>query len=345
MFIKEKREMNKLRVSVIIPVYNSEKYLDKCVNSILNQTYKDIQIILVDDGSTDSSPDICDMFSKKDNRVIAVHQRNGGTSKARNTGLKLAEGDYITFADNDDYWKDNNCLEKIVAYLENSHADMLFHVPYIFWQDTNEMIEPKRVIRREEINGKDFEKALNLVMERGLMDRCVWSKFFKKSVIKDNGITFPENCRNEDTYFIGEIFMYADTLDWYEDSFYVYRKGHEGAQTSKRLAYKSLKDLENLVIDYIEMIKSSKLKDERKETLYNFIAYLYSVWMGQQYLVDRQQNKEALKKDKIDMKKYSYILNYDVDPNVALINKVCRLLGFTLTSKLLGIYIKHNNHQ
>lgn len=345
MFIKGKRKMDRLKVSIIIPVYNSEKYLCKCLDSILSQTYSNIQVILVDDGSNDSSPDICDKYSNKDNRVITVHQKNGGTSKARNTGLKMAEGDYITFADNDDYWKDNDCLEKVIHYLEQSHADLLFHTPYIFWQDTDEMIEPKRVISREEINGISFGKALNLVIERGLMDRCVWSKFFKKSIIADNDIIFPENCRNEDTYFIGRVFMYADSLDWLEDSFYVYRKGHEGAQTSKKLAYQSLNDLENIVIDYIELLNKSELNEERKKALYNFIAYLYSVWMGQQYLVDRKRNKISLKADRKKMKKYSYVLNYDADPSVALVNKVHKVIGFTLTSKLLGIYIKHNNHQ
>ena len=90
-------------ISVIVPVYKTEEYLERCVNSILNQTYKDIELILVDDGSPDKCPEICDMFAKKDERVKVLHKANGGVSTARNAGLEIATGDYITFVDSDDY--------------------------------------------------------------------------------------------------------------------------------------------------------------------------------------------------------------------------------------------------
>ena len=90
-------------ISVIVPVYNTEKYLEKCVMSILNQTYKNLEIILIDDGSTDNSPQICDSLAEKDNRITVIHQPNGGVSSARNTGLDNTHGDYIMFVDSDDY--------------------------------------------------------------------------------------------------------------------------------------------------------------------------------------------------------------------------------------------------
>ena len=93
---------NKL-VSIVVPIYNVEKYLKRCVNSLLNQTYKNIEIILVDDGSTDSSGAICDQYKPKDNRIVVVHKSNGGLSDARNTGIDMARGEYIAFVDSDDY--------------------------------------------------------------------------------------------------------------------------------------------------------------------------------------------------------------------------------------------------
>ena len=90
-------------ISVIVPVYNVEKYLDECVNSILDQTYSNIEILLIDDGSTDNSPNICDFYEKQDNRVRVIHQQNGGLSLARNIGIEKSQGDFIVFVDSDDY--------------------------------------------------------------------------------------------------------------------------------------------------------------------------------------------------------------------------------------------------
>ena len=94
--------MNSL-ISVIVPIYNVEKYLDKCVDSIINQTYKNLEIILVDDGSPDNCPQMCDDYAKKDSRIRVVHKENGGLSDARNAGMKVATGEYVSFIDSDDY--------------------------------------------------------------------------------------------------------------------------------------------------------------------------------------------------------------------------------------------------
>ena len=91
------------KISIIVPVYQAEKYISKCIESIVNQTYKNLEIILVDDGSTDRSGEICDEYGKKDNRIVVVHNKNKGVSVARNCGLDIATGDYITFVDSDDY--------------------------------------------------------------------------------------------------------------------------------------------------------------------------------------------------------------------------------------------------
>lgn len=99
-------------ISVIVPVYNVEKYIDKCINSIINQTYKNLEIILVDDGSPDNCGNICDEYSKKDNRIIVIHKENGGVSSARNIGIKNAKGKWITFVDSDD-WIENDYVEKL----------------------------------------------------------------------------------------------------------------------------------------------------------------------------------------------------------------------------------------
>ena len=111
-------------VSVIVPVYKVEKYLNRCVNSILNQTYKDLEVILVDDGSPDSCPEICDGYAQKDKRVKVIHKENGGQGSARNSGLDVARGEYILFVDSDDYIA-KNLIEITLQKAERFDADMV----------------------------------------------------------------------------------------------------------------------------------------------------------------------------------------------------------------------------
>ena len=112
------------KISIVVPIYNVEKYVKKCIESLIKQTYKNIEIILVDDGSTDSSAEIIDEYANKDSRIIAIHQKNKGVSSARNTGLKAARGEYIGFVDPDDY-VDCQMYEVMVNKLQASLADLV----------------------------------------------------------------------------------------------------------------------------------------------------------------------------------------------------------------------------
>ena len=114
-----------MKVSVIIPVYCVENYLSQCVDSVLNQSYDDIEIILVNDGSPDSCPDICDRYAEKYANVIAVHKENGGLSDARNKGVEYATGEYILFLDGDDYWDDKDAIKKMIYRIKLTKADVL----------------------------------------------------------------------------------------------------------------------------------------------------------------------------------------------------------------------------
>jgi glycosyltransferase involved in cell wall biosynthesis len=111
------------KVSIIVPVYKSEAFLDKCVSSILNQTYQDVELILVDDGSPDNSGKMCDDYAAKDNRVVVIHKANGGTCEARNEGLKKVTGQYLMFADGDD-WLAEDCIEYLMSIMQKTGSDM-----------------------------------------------------------------------------------------------------------------------------------------------------------------------------------------------------------------------------
>ena len=110
--------------SIIVPVYNTEKELERCVRSVTCQTYQDFELILVDDGSKDSSGAMCDTFSAEDSRIVAIHQQNAGSSEARNTGIRAAKGDYLLFLDSDDLWDDQNALEELQKQIAAHPADV-----------------------------------------------------------------------------------------------------------------------------------------------------------------------------------------------------------------------------
>ena len=129
--IVSKKESNSPGVSVIIPIYKVEEFIHECVESVLSQTYKDFEILLVDDGSTDSCGEICDDFSKSDNRIKVIHKQNGGLSDARNVGLSLARAEYIYFLDSDD-WIENNLLECVLEKMEKGYDMVVFNYYTVF---------------------------------------------------------------------------------------------------------------------------------------------------------------------------------------------------------------------
>lgn len=324
-----------MKISIIIPVYNSTLYLKECVDSILGQTYQDLEILLVDDGSTDDSPQICDTYAAEDARIKVIHKKNGGTSDARNTGLENATGDYITFMDNDDYWNDPNALQNIVTLIHETDPDVVMHTNMVYWQDKEKPVMPKHMDRKL-IAGKNRTEAVEQLIKAGMLTVTVWTKLVKRSLIREHELYFKKGIRNEDTDWIARMLLYAESFDWYDTSFYVYRKGHEMAQTSQKLTYSMVSDLKNILMEYTAYAEEN-LEESYKKVFFSYLAYPYAVWMGQACLIEQS---DALKKDIEEMRRYQYLLKYDLHPAVRLVHGVHRVLGYRLTAKLLMIYIK-----
>lgn len=192
--------MNKKLVSIIVPIYNVEKYIKTTVESLMAQNYKDIQIILVDDGSPDNSAKIIDDLSKKDNRINIIHKKNGGVSSARNEGLKVAKGDYIMFVDGDD-WVEDNYVEYFVELIEKSNCDIAMN------RNNFSKYNKKSKNNSYEITA---EKAIEWIY-LGKLFVAVWNKIYKSSIIKKNNIYFDE------TIWYGEGMLFnIDCLQYVE---------------------------------------------------------------------------------------------------------------------------------
>lgn len=178
-------------VSIIVATYNVEKWLPKCIDSLLEQTYGNIQLILVDDGSTDGSGKICDEYAEQDSRVEAVHQKNGGLSRARNAGIELASGDFLCFVDGDDFCE----KDMLQIAMENFNNDIDV-VAFGFY------INSKKKIAKKNRLSRNFDEALNLYIA-GELNVSTWGKIYRKHVF-DN-IRFPEGKLFEDMWIFPKI--------------------------------------------------------------------------------------------------------------------------------------------
>lgn len=181
-----------MKVTIIIPVYNVEKYLSRCVKSVINQTYKNIEIILIDDGAKDNSGILCDSYVKIDNRIRTVHKKNGGLSSARNVGIEIATGDAIFFLDSDDYIS-VNCISKMVSLMEEYNADIsIIQMKYIPENENEEITEDGT----EKIKIMDSETAIEESLYQRLFTCCAPAKLYKRDVVGQ--VRFPIGRISED---------------------------------------------------------------------------------------------------------------------------------------------------
>jgi len=206
------------KISVIVPVYNVEVYLDKCVKSIVNQSYRDLEIILVDDGSLDRSSELCDMWAQKDRRIRVIHQKNKGLSGARNAGLHIAKGDYLGFVDSDDYIA-LTMFEQMISAIQESNAELC--ICGVQWVNEDQSIYTK--VAKSPIKNEiiDREKAFyKLSDEKDFYYITVWNKLYKKSIF--DKIRFPENRIHEDEFLIHHIFNQCSRIVSIKNELYYY---------------------------------------------------------------------------------------------------------------------------
>lgn len=203
-------------ISVIVPIYNVEKYLKRCVDSILNQTYKNVEIILIDDGSTDNSGKICDEYALKDTRIKVIHKENGGLSDARNAGLNIMTGKYVTFVDSDDYI-DFKFIQTLFTNLKKCNADISCCNMQRF-KTNKELRKYKKT--RNGIEIFDSIEALNYIFYQKKIDSSVCNKLFKENLFRK--IFFPNNRYFEDLAIIYKVILKAKKIVYDNSNLYYY---------------------------------------------------------------------------------------------------------------------------
>lgn len=182
------------KISVIVPVYKVEPYLDKCVSSIVNQTYKNLEIILVDDGSPDNCPAMCDAWAEKDSRIRVIHKTNGGLSDARNAGMTVATGELMAFVDSDD-WIAPDMYEYLYQRLTEDNSDIAACGVQMVWENKT----PSRMLTRDGNCVLNQEEAMRAIIEESWLKQPVWYKLYKTDLIRD--ILFPMGKCHEDVFW------------------------------------------------------------------------------------------------------------------------------------------------
>ena len=184
-------KINKEKYTFVITAYNIEKYLTPCMNSILAQTNTHFKIILVDDGSTDATAQLCDNYAKKHSNISVIHKKNGGASSARNAGIKAVKTDYIIFVDGDDFWDDKYALENINNEISKYQPDILCFSGKSFYEDSNKYIN-MRYSFPEKMNNMSPEESFNYQVTHDLYTPCPWLKVIKKEFLIKNKLYFIE---------------------------------------------------------------------------------------------------------------------------------------------------------
>ena len=294
-------------ISVVVPVYKVEEYLDECIQSIINQSYSNLEIILVDDGSPDNCPAMCDRYAAQDSRIKVVHKQNGGLSDARNAGIRVATGAYIGFVDSDD-WIEGDMYEVLLGAIQEHNADIAEIGVNLCYADRTEQQ------RADKVSVLSRREALAAFLDRSLMIQgCVWGKLYRADIVKK--VMFPVGRLHEDGFFTYKALYEAETYVLLDVCKYNYRQDRQGSimTTATRQNPKSLHDVMDAFEernDFFEAHGEPLLAEKAKAYYYKTLVCEYRSACAGKY----DQETVAYLKHKI------LILNKDILKN--------RQLGF-----------------
>jgi len=306
-------------ISVIIPVYKVELYLRKCVDSVLAQTYTNLEIILIDDGSPDNCGKICDEYAEKDKRIRTIHKENGGLSSARNAALDIMKGEYVVFVDSDD-WVLPRYIENMYENLISYNADLSISGVFIYYEHNGKKVFPYKMRGKNGICFK--EQSIDALMYQNEFLPSAWAKLYKSCLFND--IRFPIGKLFEDSSIMYKIFYKCNKISYSDDKNYCYvqRKGSITHKPSKKLA----NDVLHVLCEMLEWIKENVPACE-KSTISRFVGLSLHIYSN--LLADKSEYKDEIKhiEDKVKEYRRQVIFNKEVKLKIRLAC-VLSYLGF-----------------
>ena len=320
-----------MKVSVVIPVYNVKPYLERCVQSVLHQSFKDLEIILVDDGSTDGSGEMCDQTAKRDSRIVVIHQKNQGLSGARNTGIKKAKGEYIVFLDSDDEWLHPDGLELL---LQGDMADLIVFKRvdikegdlYITSADY-ELNAIKRL--------HDTQDIFTYMVKSQMLQISACFLLIRRQILIDNNIYFPCGIISEDVFWTMHLWQHVTSARFTNLDLYGYH--HREGSIKKKTSIRVFQSY-NFIFTYWKNQCAAGCKNA--ETI---LAYMANMWVSRGY--DFLHLAKSDKQEAINiLKKHTDLLNWGFSPKSKRTKKPIKLLGVKTTVIILGLYWHMRSH-
>lgn len=321
-----------MKVTYILPIYNVEKYLSECVESILSQTYSDFEVLLVDDGSPDNCPALCDEWAKKDIRIKALHKPNGGLSDARNYGLDRAQGDYVVFMDSDDFWVDKDCLSHLMNVVKlHPECDFIgFNCSY-YYSDTKLF---RRWVSYDDKLATPIDKdtAICSLVASGTMPMSACLKIIKRKSLSDMGLHFIKGTISEDIPWFIDLLDGSKNCMFINQYIYAYRQNVAGSITASGNP-KSTSDLFTIVKNEVNKMNERSFSEEAKNALYSFLAYEFCILLTASSRMSKEMRKELMQ--------FKWLLNYTANPKVHKAAFVNKLFGIKATELVLKFYTNY----
>ena len=302
------RNMSEFGISIIVPVYNVEEFLDRCIKSLLTQTFKNLEIILVDDGSTDASGMICDRYANEKS-IIVIHKKNGGLSSARNTGIIKAKGKYIMFVDSDDYINNDSC-EKLYREAEQGQYDIVAADAYILKGDGSKKLNNKKRNIKVPCNGIDF---LVSNISQNTMSMCAPYGIYKRELILNNSIFFKEGILHEDELWTPQVYISAKQVSYISFAFY-YHNIREGSITTSKWNVKRGNDIAEICFELAKIYKKKIINNNDRRILMDYLCsiYLYSLNMTRNKNGDKYFLRSTGYRWKSILKTFLYIISPEI---------------------------------
>ncbi|MES2864258.1 MULTISPECIES: glycosyltransferase family 2 protein [unclassified Flavobacterium] len=319
--------------SIIVPVYNVEEYLNQCIDSILEQSFSNFELILVNDGSMDTSLAICSEYKSRDERIQLLDKQNGGAADSRNYGLSKARGQYVIFVDGDDFWSGDFVLNEMAILIKNNDFDIIIHEESRYFSTNN--IKCKYNQNKLKHNSGNFEDdALDLVYYH-LYASSPWDKIIKRSILIDNDLFFPLNLKYEDMEWCAKLMNHINTYCIYPKSFYMYRQLRVGSEVYSMN--------EQAVLDIHKSVKKGLIEiQNEKETLQlamkNYWSFYYVVILMHFDKLSLNNKKVLIK----ELSSWKNLISSGRNITVDKVNSFYKILPFSVLPKFMSIYAKMN---
>ncbi len=283
--------------SIIVPIYNVERYLEQCIESVLAQNYQNYELILVDDGSPDNSLDICTQYAKQHHNIVFIRKVNGGLSDARNSGIKMARGEYLMFLDSDDYWEGTSILSDLQKIITENNPDVIFNYMSSVYPDK----VLNNYLNRDKLLGS-FKEDFQGLYQDGIYLGFVWTKIIKREILLKNHLFFIKGRSFEDVTWSFFLTKYISSYAIYKNCFYMYRRKRKGSISSVVTAKNQVSLFQNLS-DVITEIETMKLNNQLlpgfkkyADDIYRYVMTCYDLLSDDDKKAFYEEKNEITKK-------------------------------------------------